>query len=246
MLKAHWFLVSFILGLALIPLSAKANPIGPGGSGPPDGFSLAYSDCPGNVFPCPPPRTVVAKKSLTWGSGNLTGQFYEQVEKDPTNPFCSGCLDFLFQLENTSLTQSITRITYAGFSGYQTDVGYDVLSSESLGILCGIDDGGFCNSSIVPNTVDRSSNVDNGNVVGFNFSAGVSPGNTTLDLVIETNATSFVDPLLTVFGKNGDLATLTVSGPSGPPFGSVPEPSTLLFLATGLFGLLGLRKKVNI
>ena len=178
----------------------------------------------------------------------FNGSSFEQVESDPANVFCPGCLDFLFQVQNNSNSnQSITRIEETGFvttiggvtMTYQTDVGYD---SQSLGsgILCGIDDGGFCNNgdpATVPVTVDRS--LD-GNVVGFNFPLGVIPGESTVDIVIETDAKSFIHPVATVFGSKGGTGTLDIYGPSGPPVGSAtPEPSMLLLFATGLLGLAG-------
>jgi len=250
MLKARWMLVFLVLGLALIIPSAKADIIGASGSGPADAFVLGYSDCPGSGPGCGQPRKVLTTNlptGTTWGVAPFSGTAYEQVESDPTNVFCAGCLDFLFQVRNNFLSnQNITRVEETGFSAYQTDVGYDSLSLGSL-VLCGIDDGGFCNNgdpATVPVTVDRSAD---GNVVGFNFPVGASPNESTVDIVIETNATTFADPLATVYGSKGGTGTITIYGPSGPPVGGTPapEPSTGLLLGAGLLGLLGVRK-VNI
>lgn len=242
MIKARSLLFMFVVfGLSLIPDSAKADQIAPGGSGTPDVFSLGYSYLPPTGQPV---RTVLATQFTAWppGSGSFTGQFYEQVESDPGNVFCSGCVDFIFQvLNNSSSTSTITRITESGFLNYQTDVGYDGLSVGG-GVLCGPDDNGFCDSgssSTIPSSVDRSAD---GDVVGFNL-PGVLPTDSTVDLVIETNATSFADPLLTIYGSNSAQASFGVLGPSGPPVGTaMPEPSTGLLLAIGLSGFLGLRK----
>lgn len=96
--------------------------------------------------------------------------------------------------------------------------------------------------STIPSSVDRSAD---GDVVGFNL-PGVLPTDSTVDLVIETNATSTSDPLLTIYGSNGQQVTFSDFGPSGPPTGtSMPEPSTGLLLAIGLSGFLGLRKRQN-
>jgi hypothetical protein len=252
MLKARWMMVILVLGLALVVPSAKADALGPGGSGPADAFVLGYSSCPGvsGGGSCVQPRTVLSSNlpfGSTWGVAPFSGSAYEQVESDPTNVFCSGCLDFLFQVSNNvGSNQNITRVDETGFGGYLTDVGYDSVSLGSL-VLCGIDDGGFCNNgdpATVPATVDRS--LD-GNTVGFNFPVGASPNENTVDIVIETNATSFADPVATIYGSNGGTGTIDIYGPSGPPVGGTPtpEPSTGLLLGAGLLGLLGLRK-VNI
>jgi hypothetical protein len=245
--KALWVSVLLLLSVALMAPSVKANTLGPAGSGPPDSFTLGYSSCPGpsGGAPCGPLRTVLASTRAAWGVAPFSGSAYEQVESDPSNFFCSGCLDFLFQVSNDgSSTQNITRIEETGFSAYQTDVGYDSVSVGSL-VLCGIDDGGFCNSgnlATVPATVDRSSD---GNIVGFNFPVGVPPADSTVDIVIETNALSYTGPLATIDGSQGGTGTLDIYGPFGPPSSPVPEPPTALLLATALLGLLGMRKKVN-
>jgi PEP-CTERM motif-containing protein len=224
-LKLQWLLASLIFGLALIPHPAAAIILSPGGSGSPDAFSLGDSSAGS--------RTVLASTSRTWGSGAFTGSLYEQVESDPLNIFCSGCVDLIVQLRNDSSTENIIRVLQVGFTGVRTDVGYDVLSLGS-GHMCGPDDNGFCNSgnpATVPGSVDRSSS---GDVVGFNWT-GVPPGESTVDLVIETDARSFSTAQMTILGSAGDQGNLRVYGFS--PVAGVPEPSTLLLLASGLIAL---------
>jgi hypothetical protein len=136
-------------------------------------------------------------------------------------------------LENfTPSGETITRFTVDSLLGYRTDVGYDLLSVSGQ-IMCGIDDGGFCNSgdpSTIPTTVDRNFG---GEVVGFNF-PGVVFVDSTVDLVIMTDAMTFTDPLTTFYGSNGDTGTAMMLGPSGPAVSAVPEPSPVFLFGLGL------------
>jgi hypothetical protein len=226
MRNRDWMWV-LLIGTALATTPAvSGNEILPGASGAPDVLTLGYSSSPPNNLP----RTVLANKSGNWGTTTFGGSFYEQVEADPANVFCAGCLDFLFQVSNnSSLPENLIRVTESGFAGYHTEVGYDSLSLGSL-VLCGIDDGGFCNNgdpNTEPVTVDRSAD---GNVVGFNLPA-VLPAESTVDLVIETDALSFIDPQGGFIGSNGGIGSALIFGPSGPSgihSSTVPEPSSML------------------
>lgn len=217
--------------------TANAGELLPGASGTPDPFVLGYSSGP-------PARPVLASLSGTWGSGSFFGQFYEQVENDPANVFCSGCVDFLFQVElSGNANQSLTGVTESGFSAFRAEAGYDTLSVGSA-TLCGIDDGGFCNSgdpATIPNAVNRSAD---GNLVGFMF-PGVVPGESTVDIVIETNALTFVEPQVTFLGSNGAIATAGILGPSGAPVSPVPEPRTTpLWLVLACAGAVHVKRRI--
>ena len=224
-------LTFLVFGLVLIASSATANQLTTG-SGPlaPDKFSIGYS---GN--------NIHFKPFSTFTTGTVTGTYFEEEIADPANPYCPVCLDFIFQVRvDNSSAASLTRVTLAGYSPYQTDVGYDVQSVGAL-IECGPADNGFCEAISIPDTVDRMT----ADVVGFNFSTGggIAHGTASVSLVIETDATLFTDPGVSFFASDGSSALNLggVFGPSGPPAKTVPEPSAAVLLGVGVLRLL--RKK---
>src|SRR5205085_665270 len=107
---------------------------------------------------------------------------------------------FLITNDGTS-TASIDRFVANNFTGYNTDVAFDL---------------GF-GGPIAPNTADRSAA---GDTVGFNFpqsAAVIGPGQASYLLVIFTNATAFqpsVDSLI-----DSEVAIASSLGPA-----TIPEP----------------------
>ena len=113
------------------------------------------------------------------GQDDDVGELCSSVYSDPDNVFCAGCLDFFYTVSSSSTSiDDIERITVASFGSFRTDVGY----STGTGSVSG---------GVVPSTVDRSSN---GATIGFNFNepTGVAPGQETMVLEIQTNATNFM------------------------------------------------------
>jgi len=127
-------------------------------------------------------------------------------------------LDFLY-LVNTAATNtsSIIRIAAASFAvaGLLVDAGVEAGTS-----------------GVAPMTDDRSL-LDGGKVVGFNFNVatgGVPPNSNTMILEIQTNATAYTSGTMTISQGSSDTK------PAFAPL-SVPEPTSLTLLGSGLMGL---------
>jgi hypothetical protein len=205
-----------VLGASLA-LAAVLSP----GAGPvaPDSFSIGYSGTQ-QAFTSPSGGT-----SFTTGGGSITGNVLMQVVSDPSNAFCAGCLDFIVQIKNNSgSSANITSLTLSGYTGLQTDVGFDSLSVGGT-TECGPADNGFCNvaGTGALGTVSRDAT---GNVITFNFAgSGLAPGQASTDFVVETNTTSFVSAATSVFGSNSSSA-VGVSGIFSPQTASAtPTPT---------------------
>jgi hypothetical protein len=140
-----------------------------------------------------------------------------------------GTLDFYYQVENNSALNQVHRLTGSDFSGFITDVWF-VLNGAA--VPCEACPGGFfVNGNQDPLTVDRDAF---GEVVGFNFPTPgfeVDPGETSVVLLIRTNATVFEPGFVSVINSG------TVTRPAFQPgVGRTPEPASLLLFGIGLLG----------
>jgi hypothetical protein len=191
------------VAIAAAAPAAQANVLtAPQGATPPD------------VFTPPLGITPLAKVTGPFTSNfpnDFSGTYTDEVFSDPTNVWGAGDLTFLLTVtDKGSSTNSIGRVTESSFAGWKVDAGYY---------------GAPLNFGIAPSTEDRNSAA----VIGFDFSAGLTPGSTTDWLVIETNATSFTSGNISVL--NAGVASVAGLAPT------VPEPATWAMMLLGFAGL---------
>jgi hypothetical protein len=195
--------LSCLLVLMFLASFAQASVLSNGNSVPPS--------------PLFPTGTLLVSTTGTITTATFTTAFTEWVYADPTNTWCNGCLDFVYQFTNNGPDVN-ERYSMYNFAGFSLDVGTNPF---------GVHD---------PTTIDRSLN---GSVVGFNFPAADEIGTrqTTVLLVIETNSLQYT----TGFVSAQDGTAGFAMGYS--PASSVPEPSSLALLGSGLtFAGVMLRK----
>jgi hypothetical protein len=212
-----------ILGVLVIAAGLNSPPAGAtiltsGSSGLPENFGIVSV----NGGPVPP------TSSGAFSSASFTGHFISVVVSDVGNPFCSGCLDFLYQIGVGAAPEgssgAIARITGFSFDGFSTDVGLFATAPPDLSSAGGI----------APTSVDRSFNP--ADTIGFNFgNQSLLPGMISDILVIRTNATAF------------DAGTLNIDGATVAAFQptAVPEPASFVLFGSALMGFWLIRKKTH-
>ena len=135
------------------------------------------------------------------------------IWQDPSNTFCSGCLDFVFLIDNQSTSEVFDHLSLPNFFG-TNNVGYATIVGN-----------------VAPTTITDSLN----GTITFNF-AGIQPHQASDYLVIQTDFSAFKLSSLNLTDAPG----ITLSAPSFQP---VPEPSTLMLFGSGVLGLAGAAKR---
>ena len=214
----------FFAALVAVP-AAKANTLAPGTSGSPDALPVGSFGSAVTVLASIDGGTFSATNPFTGLTISGTYDAYVLRTDVAGSGLCVGCLDFEIQIDSSTGTENVGRVTTANFAGFTTDVGYNSLFTST--------DGDNAGSTVQPSSVDRNGT---GTTIGFTLGpTGIGPGNSSDILVIETNATSFTTGGISLI----DGATANVAGfaPTAPEASSV----TLLLLVLGVGTLLGKR-----
>ena len=104
-----------LLSAMAVAASSHATVLAPGSTDSPDAFTA------------PAGATLVASDSKFWLSspvGTSHGAALSAVFVDPSNVFCAGCLDFMYQIVNGDSFEDVNRVTAINFTGFSTDVGF--------------------------------------------------------------------------------------------------------------------------
>jgi hypothetical protein len=208
--KRSTLAIATMVALGGVPSVARADLLGPGGTVIGPTLTTFFGG------------TLLASLSGPLSPPGFTGSGVTVVVRN-----ASGTLDFYYQLSTVAGGKDgPNRITGFDYDSYLTDV-FQIANGSAIGA-------GFVNGSIASLSADRAVS---GSTVGFNFSNALfTPGQTSLAFVIRTNATTFTSGS---FGAiDGGGATLAGFAPTGP-VATVPEPSTIVLLGTGILGLAG-------
>jgi hypothetical protein len=204
--------VPMLCGLFLVNAAVEGAPLPVGGEVMPTPMPFQFS---GEVAGVP----ILKNFSARFFSGYVQSMVRRN---EPTNPFGSDKLTFLYIVRNHSdSVLPFDRLTIAGFDETQIDVNR----------------GQYFSAHAQPTLADRPTPDE----VGFSFETinigpGITPARLTATLIIHTDATEFERSFASVIGGCG----CEVFAETYAPMAAIPEPGTYALAAIGLAGLLGL------
>jgi hypothetical protein len=202
MMKKWWFLtLAACVGLLGATSLAEATILGPVESASPPSQDGTLG---------PPNVTAVATTPFSIGGGAATGTYREFVSSGrPGSPFTGLSFEYQITVAATS-EEAVPRFTADGFAGWLTNVTFAPLGT------------------VKTSEADRSAN---GDVMGFTLEmGGVQPGQTSMWMIVDTNAPSFTPNLVFM------MLPSHAEGFSGAAVGpAAPEPGTLTLALVGLF-----------
>ena len=174
---------------------------------------------------------MVSPFTYSTTAGTNTGTIESAVYQD-----ADGGLDFYYQLTNdASSSTALARLTANSFLGFSTSLATILNGSTLTGTT-------FIDGTFVPASGDSNAI---GSVIGFSFSPPlvtneISPGSSSVVMIISTNATQYTLGNASVI--DGGTDTVRAFQPLNS---SVPEPTTFALLGLGLLGFAGLRRRLS-
>jgi hypothetical protein len=208
--KSFW---RAVLALALLGSQADVSHAAPL---PPGGVIFPVSPEPDPLGATLLDQIIVPFVSTSF-SGNLISSVYNG---DVTSPFGPTALTFTYEVVITNGPDAMTGISVGPFTGFQTDVSFQLPSSIGPGVP--------------PFIISR--NLTGSQAVNFGFPGNnVPPGLNSLLLVVQT------DDQLPVFG----LGSATISDDVGiivPALAPVPEPASVGCFLLGFGAMIFARR----
>ena len=190
---------------------------------------FAQNLAPGQDLGAPPTTeggtfgTMASTGPQAFNTQGDAGTVEEWVGTFSGNPF--GANDETFVLQFTVSSGEIQSLSASSFTGFSVNVGQNQLCS-------------FCLVTSGTNHATDASRSSSGSVVKFFFGTGVTAGQSSYAVIINTNANAF-NAAGSMSVQDGGAQGFNAFQPT-----TVPEPGTFGMLGSGLLSLAGLARKI--